>query len=99
MSVSVKMVGKLYIFLTFDIMLKCLDMLQYKGQCVRDRTHVYPVAGSDCRQSQSCQSRDINYVCVGASPEPEPGSNTNNNINNVGSCQCRDDMRVNQWQV
>ena len=45
---------------------------------------------SDCRVSQRCQEEDINYVCLGA------GAGAGGE-GSVGRCQCRDDMRVNQW--
>ena len=63
-------------------------MFHYRGECVR---HIPRHSGrsrsqgsDECYQSQSCQSRDINYVCVGGGEH-------------VGRCRCRDDMKVNQW--
>ena len=65
-------------------------MFHYRGECVR---HIPRYSGrsrsqgsDECYQSQSCQSRDINYVCVGGGEH-------------VGRCRCRDDMKVNQWWV
>ena len=62
-------------------------LFHYRGECVSHIPRQYRSrsGGSDeCYQSQACQARDINYVCVGGGEH-------------VGRCRCRDDMKVNQW--
>ena len=62
-----------------------------EGHCLRihhaGRLHKKSGGLIECRVSQRCQEEDINYVCTGASQEEA----------SVGRCQCRDDMRLNQW--